>query len=189
MMEKVENTTDRIAKIVQGLRSFSRDGSKDPYQAVNLQQMIDETLSFCRERFQASGTKLLIEGEQGKLSFEGRSTEVSQVLLNLLNNANDAIADRQEKWIKVSTYEQPDWVELRVTDCGNGIPLEVQKKIFQPFFTTKAIGKGTGMGLSISIGIIKGHFGELKIDNQCPNTCFVIRLPKKRGAAALPAAA
>jgi signal transduction histidine kinase len=75
-----------------------------------------------------------------------------------------------------------DWLDIHVTDSGNGVPIEAQAKIFQPFFTTKEIGKGTGLGLSISSGIIQSHNGELKIDNLCPNTCFVIRLPKKQKA-------
>jgi C4-dicarboxylate-specific signal transduction histidine kinase len=180
MAANIEKTADRITKIILGLRSFSRDGSKDPFNSVNVHQLIEETLSFCNQRFKNCGTNLIIEEFKTDLSFEGRATEISQVLLNLLINANDAIIDRQQKWIKISVYEQPEWVQIRVTDCGEGISPEIHNKIFQPFFTTKEIGKGTGLGLSISVGIVQSHQGELKIDQQCPNTCFVIQLPKRQ---------
>ena len=183
MATKAEFTTDRIAKIVLGLRSFSRDGSKDPNQVVQIQQLIEETLSFCNERFTNDGTEVIIEDFNEALAIDGRATQISQVLLNLLNNAHDAIANFKEKWIKVSVLDGSGSLEIRVTDCGRGIPLENQNKIFQPFFTTKEIGKGTGMGLSISSGIIQSHHGELKLDPGSPNTCFVIRLPKNQEAA------
>jgi PAS domain S-box-containing protein len=184
MASKIVQTSDRIAKIVRGLRSFSRDGSHDSYSSVNVKQLIEDTLSFCHERFKNGGTDLIVDTDtfDSKTCFEGRETEISQVLLNLLNNAHDAISEHKEKWIKVSVTENANDLEIRVTDCGLGITPENQKKIFQPFFTTKEIGKGTGMGLSISSGIIKGHQGELFLDNQAPNTCFVMRLPKKQRA-------
>jgi len=184
MANQVEKTTNRIAKIVQGLRSFSRDGSNDPFHSVNVHQLIEETLSFCHERFKNGGTRIFVEDFKKDICFEGRATEVSQVILNLLNNAHDAISNSKEKWIKISVVDQNDFVNIRITDCGDGVPSNVREKIFQPFFTTKEIGKGTGMGLSISAGIIEGHRGKLKLDTQCPNTCFVVELPKKQIASA-----
>lgn len=178
MATQIEATTDRIAKIVQGLRTFSRDGSKDPSRSINVQKLIEETLSFCNERFKHLGTDVTIESFRQDLTFEGRATEISQVLLNLLNNAHDAILNNTEKWVKVSVIEKQKWIEIQVTDSGRGIPQEIQKKLFQPFFTTKEIGKGTGIGLSISAGIIQNHQGELKLDMRCANTRFVICLPK-----------
>ena len=117
------------------------------------------------------------------LVFQGRGTEISQVLVNLLNNADDAISKMPEKWIKLSVQNRSDWLEIRVTDSGHGIPPGDQKKLFQPFFTTKEIGKGTGLGLSISHGIVKNHGGELTLDTTSPNTCFVVRLPALKSVA------
>jgi signal transduction histidine kinase len=107
----------------------------------------------------------------------GNSIQISQVILNLLNNAFDAIQDATDKWIKIQTYIEHGQVQIRVTDCGHGISNEVAKKIMQPFFTTKPIGKGTGLGLSISKGIVEAHQGKLTIDTESKNTCFVITLP------------
>lgn len=182
MASQIEETSNRIAKIVNGLRLFSRDGSKDRYQAVNVHQLIQETLSFCSERFKNNGITVTVDDFKEDVCFEGRSTEISQVLLNLLNNANDAIEGLGEKWIRISILEQTDELEIQVTDSGRGIPAEVREKIFQPFFTTKEIGKGTGMGLSISSGIVQNHHGKLKVDLNYPNTRFLITLPKRQKA-------
>ncbi|MEW6055488.1 MAG: ATP-binding protein [Bdellovibrionota bacterium] len=178
MASQVVTTSDRIAKIVQGLRIFSRDGSNDSFSAVDVKKLVDETLSFCHERFKSNGTKVQVSELEPSIRFDGRSIDISQVLLNLLNNAHDAIADLEEKWIKISVTEKENQIQIRVTDSGPGIPPEVRKKIFQPFFTTKGIGKGTGMGLSISLGLVRSHGGELKIDPECENTSFIICLPK-----------
>ena len=177
-MNKLANTTARIAKIVQGLRTFSRDGSKDQFQTVNVRVLVEETISFCNERLISHGIILECQSIPADLYFEGRSTEISQVLLNLLNNAYDAIQDQKEKWVKISVSDSTDSLEVRVTDSGSGISPDVVKKMYQPFFTTKEIGKGTGLGLSLAIGIVQNHRGKLFLDSENKNTCFVIFLPK-----------
>jgi C4-dicarboxylate-specific signal transduction histidine kinase len=171
-------TVERIAKIVQGLKTFSRDGSRDAFEEINAHSLISDTLSLCMERMRDHGVRFFMDPIDEKLTFQGRGTEISQVLVNLLNNADDAISKMPDKWISFTVQSEEKWLEFRVTDCGSGIPAEVQKSLFQPFFTTKEIGKGTGLGLSISHGIVQHHGGELKLDSQCPNTCFVLRLPK-----------
>ncbi|MEW6055472.1 MAG: ATP-binding protein [Bdellovibrionota bacterium] len=174
--ETIEQTTLRIGKIVSGLRNFSRDGAKDPFVQLDIKSMIEETLAFCKERFSVHGIGLIIEDFEN-LTIEARNVQIAQVLLNLLNNAYDAVATLPEKWVKVSVTRQPQWVEIAVTDSGPGIPKAQQQKIFEPFFTTKEIGKGTGLGLSIAKGIVEGHRGELLVDGNSKNTRFVIRLP------------
>jgi C4-dicarboxylate-specific signal transduction histidine kinase len=181
MAAKVERTTDRIAKIIASMRTFARNGSQDPIQPFHLGQMIEDTLAFCGQRLVESGTELRIASSaQGDIYAMGRSTEISQVVLNLLSNAHDAISDNKEKWIEISARELPDTVEIQITDSGHGVSPEMQAKIFEPFFTTKAAGKGTGMGLSISFGIVQAHGGQLKLDPHCPHTRFVIQLPKAK---------
>lgn len=176
--EKLVGTTGRITKIVQGLRSFSRDGSNDPMQAVKVATLVEDTAGFCRERFQSHGIELRTENIDPGLSFMGRETQISQVLLNLLNNAHDAIIDLPEKWVRIHAKDAGEMVEIFVTDSGIGIDQEIEKNIFQPFFTTKEVGKGTGMGLSISLGIVKSHQGELVLDRKQRNTTFLLRLKK-----------
>ena len=178
MADSITKTTDRIAQIVQGLRTFSRDGSHDPFRRVPVRQLVADTASFCNERLRSGGIDFIIEEISDQLFFDGRAVQVSQVLLNLLNNAHDAIQPLAEKWVRISVKADDSQVEIRVTDSGDRISPEIQAKLFQPFFTTKEVGKGTGMGLSISLGIIKVHHGELFLDPKNEHTCFVIRLPR-----------
>ena len=175
----VKNTALRIGKIINGLRFFARDGARDETEPVRIHQIIEETLSFCQERFRIHGVDLEFSKTIGtELQIKCRSVEISQVFLNLLNNSFDAIQVIGKKWIRIDLSDKETHVEIAFTDCGNGIPKALQEKILQPFFTTKEVGKGTGLGLSISKGVIESHSGRLYLDTNCPNTRFVIELPK-----------
>lgn len=175
----VSSTTNRIAKIIRGLRFIARDGSLLPMEQVDLDSLVEETFSFCSERMRLHSVKLDVEKNHSESLFLNcRAVEISQVLLNLLNNANDAISSLDEKWIKLIIRDFGHEVEISVIDSGPGIPEEIQNKIMEPFFTTKEVGKGTGLGLSISRGIIESHGGKLYIDNDSPSTKFTIILPK-----------
>jgi signal transduction histidine kinase len=180
--EIITKTASRIARIVKGLRSFSRDGSKDPFERVSIRRIIEDTLDLCQERMKSSGVLLQLALPPESVCVDCRPTQISQVVLNLLTNANDAIETLPDRWIRLSVADTDKWVEICVTDCGNGIPKSVQKKLMQPFFTTKGIGKGTGLGLSMSRGMVQAHGGTIEVDDGCPNTRFVIRLPKDRSA-------
>jgi C4-dicarboxylate-specific signal transduction histidine kinase len=107
-----------------------------------------------------------------------RPSQISQVILNLLNNAYDAVVGRNEAWIKIDVRSSDDAFEIAVTDSGEGIAPSVADRIMTPFFTTKPMGKGTGLGLSISSNIMIDHGGTLKLDRSCPRTRFVVTLPK-----------
>lgn len=177
---KIEKTVDRIAKIVYGLRTYSRDGSSDPFMPVPIFELIKDTVSLCEEKFKLASTQLEVKPIDAYLVCEGRAIELSQVLLNLLNNACDAVGELNEKWVRISALDGGNSVIIRVEDSGSGILKEHIEKLFQPFYTTKEIGKGTGLGLSISLGIIKSHNGTIKVDSAAANTCFVVELPKKQ---------
>ena len=106
-----------------------------------------------------------------------RDTQISQVLLNLLNNSFDAIAGDPEAWVELSVYQKNEYIEISIVDSGKGISPEIQQKIMHPFFTTKEIGKGTGLGLSISKEIVKSHGGKFFVELDSANTKFVIQIP------------
>jgi C4-dicarboxylate-specific signal transduction histidine kinase len=183
-LKKIEGTVDRIAKIVHGLRTFSRDSSADPFVSSSLASIIEDTLVFCLERFRQHQVRLLYTPVDPALHIDCRPMQISQVLLNILNNAHDAIAEKEEKWIQLEIQDGESEIQIWVTDCGHGIAPEIQQKIFQPFFTTKTLGKGTGLGLSLALGILTAHGGALRVDPNCANTRFVIALPKKATKAA-----
>jgi signal transduction histidine kinase len=176
----IKSTADRIGKIINGLRFFARDGSALPMEKVSVDLIVEETLSFCSERMCAHHVSLkVVKNYQGELILNCRATEISQVLLNLLNNAYDAVLNFSDKWIHIVINDLGQEIEINVIDSGKGISPELQDKIMQPFFTTKDIGKGTGLGLSISRGIIDSHRGKMFVDKDFANTKFTIILPKQ----------
>ncbi|MCM2323594.1 MAG: ATP-binding protein [Oligoflexia bacterium] len=189
-IQAITSTVDRIALIVRGLRNFGRDSVQEPPAPTELRHLLNETLAFCEARLRRGGVTLEVSVDEPTLSVECRPVQLSQVLLNLLNNAFDAIEPLPSRWIRVEARRGDQLVEISVTDSGKGIPPELREKIMQPFFSTKGIGKGTGLGLSISHDIIEAHCGSLELDPASRHTRFVIRLPMtfSRGAAAAPPA-
>jgi PAS domain S-box-containing protein len=180
-LDKIKMTGDRIAKIVRGLRFFSRNSDADPMENIGIKQVIEDTLELCQERFKVHEV-LLDSSEVKNYEIECRPTQISQVIMNLLSNALDAAKETNEKWVKITTEKSGTYLKISVTDSGHGIPQEILGKIMDPFFTTKEIGKGTGLGLSISQGIVKVHKGELYYDRASKNTNFVILLPTTNSA-------
>ena len=176
-LKKITETCDRIAKIIKGMKTFSRNAERDPFDKVLIRNVIDDTLSVCGEKFKIHEVKLILDPIP-EFYFNGRATQLSQILLNLLNNAYDAINGMNDKWIKISVYKKNEThFNIAVTDAGTGIPADIVNKLMQPFFTTKEVGKGTGLGLSISKGIVEEHKGKLFVDRSCVNTSFIVELP------------
>lgn len=167
----------RIQRIIQGLRNLSREGSGDPFAPEPLKAIVADTLELCSARCRDAGITLTIAPIPEDLKVECRAAQISQVLLNLLNNAYDAVKELPERWIRVDTEEVNGNVLTSVTDSGAGLRPGIRDKLFIPFFTTKESGAGAGLGLSISQQIAESHHGELWLDHACPNTRFLLRLP------------
>lgn len=180
-IEAIEFTSRRIEKIIRSMKSFSMAGDGDPFEAVNLNKLIAETIDFIQQRFKDYGIDLIVKPANTELMIECRNIEISQVLLNLLNNSFDAIIRNKEKWVEVTTeILDNEHVKIAVTDSGDGITEEVVHRIFDPFFSTKEKKYGTGLGLSISKGLIDRHRGNIEVDRTVKNTCFVIVLPMQQ---------
>lgn len=182
MMDDIQDTVKRISKIIQGLRNISRDPSKDEFEMVSIPELLEDVLALCGEKFRGKGIDIRVNGfEQLKgLPVEMLKIQISQVVLNLLNNSYDAVLTEEDKWIDVSAahLEDTDQIQIVITDSGHGIPQEVADKVFNPFFTTKDTGKGTGLGLSLSTAIIKRHRGEFQLNREIPETQFIITVPR-----------
>lgn len=179
-MDRVAALVMRVARITKGMRKFARDANRDPFLITTVGEILEDTLSFCREKFRLHSVDLRLPAGPLDLTVECRATEISQVLLNLLNNALDAVDQMENSWVAIGVADQDSKVEISVTDSGGGIPSEIREKLTQPFFTTKEIGKGTGLGLSIVRGIVESHGGTFQLDVDSPNTCFRITLPKRQ---------
>ena len=178
MAKNIQMTVGRIGKIVRSLKSFARDGETDPMVETPVNQIIEETLVLCQEKFRNRGVELRYEKFPDHLKLSCRSVQISQIILNLLQNSLDAVEVLPERWVEISFIEDAESIRIMVTDSGGGIPEHIREKILQPFFTTKEVGKGTGLGLSISKGIMDAHHGELSIDSTIINTRFVLNFKR-----------
>jgi PAS domain S-box-containing protein len=174
---EIEKNSVRISKIINSLRSFSRNDVADPKVDSTLHSILEDTLELCRARFANHLTRLEILNFDNSADIHCHPAQISQVILNLLNNAHDAISHLPDRWIKVTYNKISQGHEISIEDSGLGIPQEIAEKIMNPFFTTKEVGKGTGLGLSISRGIVEAHGGELLLDDGSPHTRFLIRFP------------
>lgn len=175
--QKIQEMIARISKIVTGLRVFARDSSQTPREVVPVSQIIADTLNLCTERFKNNGIKLNVNTDATNANMLCYPTQITQVLMNLIGNAFDAVALLPEKWVAIEVVQKGNRIEIRVTDSGSGIPLQIREKLAQPFFTTKPAGKGTGLGLSISRDIVEKHGGRLFYNEQSSHTQFVVQLP------------
>lgn len=175
-IDRIEQTTARISKIINGLLHFSRDAEFLQNERVQVQEVVQETLLFCEERLKQKGIELYQDLGVG-LYATCQPIHLSQALLNLLNNSFDAIQNTGNSWIRVSLSSDDKHFYLAITDSGKGIPEDVVDRMMNPFYTTKEVGKGTGLGLSISKGLVESHGGELIYDKQSPNTRFIIKMP------------
>jgi len=166
-MIKIESMVSRISKIIKALRAFARDGSSDPVENVSIGHILDDTLIFCETKFANSEIQIIKEYDP-TIEIKCRSTEISQVILNLLNNAYDAITSSTQKsknkTLRISTLREQNKIKIFIQDSGDGITPSLRDKVMQPFFTTKDVGQGTGLGLSISRSIMKSHNGEIYFD-------------------------
>lgn len=176
-VQDIEDGTYRIVKIIRGLQAFSRSGDNDPFTPVSVQSILDDTLTFCAARFADSGIRLITSGRAMDIILECRPVQISQVLLNIMNNSFDSVKEREEKWVEIGVSRAGDFLEISITDSGPGIPLGIRERIFDPFFTSKPVGEGTGLGLSIARGLVESHRGTIVLDESCSNTRLRIRLP------------
>lgn len=174
--EKIESVSGRMAKIIHGMRTFSRDATQDELRDESLKVLVDESMELCRDRLKKFDVSLEVS-DFSSLKIPCRATQISQVLLNLIANSVDAISALPERWIKIEHRCERGFLFLTVTDSGKGIPEDIARNLMTPFFTTKEVGKGTGLGLSISKGILEKHNGSLTLNSKCPHTQFCLKLP------------
>jgi signal transduction histidine kinase len=176
-LTKIEETANLIAKIIRGLNAFSRNTENDPMTMHSVRTIIDFAIDLCEDRLKSNQITITVrEGRDTDILC--RDVQITQVLVNLINNSIDAVDGLQEKWIEISASITPKKVVISVKDSGKGIAPHLVDKIMQPFFSTKEIGKGIGLGLSISKGIAESHNGKISYDPLCENTKFDLELPR-----------
>jgi signal transduction histidine kinase len=189
-LEKINNHGKRADSIVKGMLLHSR-GTAGEKTLTDINDLLEQYVNLAYHGMRATNKEFNITIEKDyDESLEKINVipqDISRVFLNIINNACYAAYDRKKKssdnnfspTLRVSTKKLKDKVEVRIGDNGNGIPKDIIDKIFQPFFTTKPTGEGTGLGLSLSYDIVtKVHGGELKVETQEGNgTTFIIQIP------------
>ncbi|MBI3285021.1 MAG: PAS domain-containing protein [Burkholderiales bacterium] len=170
----------RVKDIVQSLKDFSHVGETD-WQEADIHQGIDSTLNIVKNEIKYKATVIK---EYGQLPLVNCIiSQLNQVFMNLLVNASHAI--KESGTITVITGSRDEWIWVKVCDTGSGIPPENLTRIFEPFFTTKPVGSGTGLGLSLSYGIVKKHGGRIEVQSEVgKGTCFTVHLPVRPESAA-----
>ncbi len=172
----IERTVKRISKIVDGMRQLLRNQGKKVFKEHSTHEVIDKSLALCTEKIKSKCIELKVNTAEDTLIY-CNLTQITQVLINLISNSIDAIEDSSTPWLQIETRTGRNSTQIVVTDSGPGIPLKHQKKLFEPFYSTKDVTKGTGLGLSISREILENHGGTLFLNVDCPNTSFIIELP------------
>jgi PAS domain S-box-containing protein len=176
-MERIESQTARAAAIIDHMRMFGRE-AKEELEPINARAVVTNALSLMGEQLRLAGIEIVTEFSEDCLLILGHSIQMEQVILNLLTNALDAIAESEgEKKITLRVFKDDKGVHITAEDTGSGIPEDLLPRIFEPFYTTKEMGKGTGLGLSVSYGIINDMNGTIVVDNIDGGARFTITLP------------
>ena len=175
--KKLNKTMKRINTIIKGMRNVSRSSSsEDLITQKDVYLLIDEVTSLCKQKIKAHGITLQY-AKSSPVAIVCKQIQFEQVLLNLMGNAIDAVKELDKKWIKIEVEKKGKNLLVKVIDSGGGISSTLQKKIFIPYFTTKGVGKGTGLGLSLSKSFMREQKGDLFLDCNLKNTCFVMEIP------------
>lgn len=174
--QRIREQVSRIVSIVRQLVSFARPGSSN-WQPANIGKLIEDAIAIAQLSRSAKSIEVKLEIDASLPSTFAIADQLSQVFLNLFLNAIDAMAE-QGGQLFVRAYRQDSSLRIEVEDNGCGINAEQRSKLFAPFFTTKEVGKGTGLGLYVSYGIISRHGGRIDVSSQTgKGTVFKIEIP------------
>jgi two-component system, NtrC family, sensor kinase len=180
IIEKIVKQTFRASEIVNNLLNFSRTGAAEAAD-VDLNRVVEETLSLVAHPLKTSQIQIVKQLGEPLPAVRGSANKLQQVFLNLFLNARDAMPGGG--MLEIRTAAHNGSVEIEVADTGAGIPREHIHRIFDPFFTTKGVGRGTGLGLSVSYGIIKEHSGKIDVrSTPGKGTSFHVEFPAVRKA-------
>jgi PAS domain S-box-containing protein len=175
LLDKIENQSFRAAKIINNLLNFSRSSGTE-YEEVDVNKALVDVLSLVEHQLSGSRIRIRKELASDLPSIRGNENRLQQVFFNLILNARDAMP--RGGWLTLVSYADTDTVVVEVKDTGHGIRREHVRRIYDPFFTTKRIGRGTGLGLSVSYGIVQELGGAIFVDSTPgQGTRFQVALP------------
>lgn len=174
----IEQQTKRCRSIIQNLLKFSRASRKEEFEPTDVNEVIRETLTFTRHQVEKSKVRLVENLDEHLPSVRGHASQLQQVFTNLVLNAVQAMPQGGTLTTSTILNQDEKTIEISFTDTGLGISKENRDKVFEPFFSTKKVGEGTGLGLSVSYGLIRNHGGEIKVASEPGRgTTFTVVLP------------
>ena len=172
LLDEIENSTERISELVKAVKSYTYM-DRAPTQNVDINENLVNTLKVMHYR--VKDMQVVRQLDPNLPQITGRGGELNQVFTNIIDNAVDATEGQGQ--LTITTRDEQGFVMVEITDNGSGIPEDVLPRIFEPFYTTKGVGEGTGMGLELSYRIISEHNGTIEVQSQPGQTRFIIRLP------------
>lgn len=173
---KIQTSSDRISRIVKGLRYFSKTSEDSQVERFNINEVLMDASGLIKGRLGKRGIDLTVTPFDD-VNVNGKKNLIIQTILNIFTNSLEAVENLEEKWILVELELALPKLKIFISDSGVGIPEKVSNKMMEPFFSTKDVGHGTGLGLSISLGNIQASGGDLYYAPKNGHTCFVIELP------------
>lgn len=175
-LQRIDSAVDRAATIIDHMRAFGRIAGED-FEPFSVSSSIAAASNLVSEPMKANGISLTVDLSQDAQVL-GNTIQFEQVLINMINNARDAIlSNGAEGRIHIGQKLDAECVTVTIEDTGGGIPVDALPHIFEPFYTTKPVGKGTGLGGSISYGIIQDMQGSIWAENVVEGARISIRLP------------
>jgi PAS domain S-box-containing protein len=188
LLQKVRRQTDRASNIVNNLLNFSRTGSATEFHSTDVHRVLDDTLQLLEPQLRRSQIELIRHYDEQLPPAFGNAGKLQQVFTNLILNARDALPSGGQITLK-TTGGEDGTLSIEISDTGIGIAPENVAKIYDPFFTTKGVGRGTGLGLAVTYGIVQEHSGHITVESlPGQGTTFRITLPTADSSARLQAA-
>lgn len=175
-IDLLESSWKRISRIVKGMKKLAHGSESMEKSFVTLNHVIKGCVDMVEEKSKRTGVEILCRDLSTERIYADE-IQVEQALINLLNNSIDAVEGLTPSWVEVSTLEDEEFVSIVVKDSGHGVDSEILKSIFDPFYTSKPVGKGTGLGLPISKRIARDHGGDLEYKTIGGHTAFVLKVP------------
>ena len=185
IVQSIDKATNRMSNIITGMKSLLFRSKQEHFSCTHVNQIVKEVAEFGNEFLQNKGINLVLEMDSNDATIECMDVQISQVLINLVKNARDAILSERssgkktESWIKIEVSSTVDYIFIRVSDSGPGIAEDIAGQVMQTYFTTKEKGKGTGLGLSLVKRIVESHQGLIELETSKP-AVFFISLPRKQ---------
>ena len=179
MVTDIQESSQRISDLVKSVKNFTHMDQGKGKEATDIHSGIRNTLTMLQYRFKKGNVELIEQFDETLPKIPALVGELNQVWTNLIDNALDAMEPARKGQLTIRTEKDHEFVKISIIDNGPGIPAEIQSLIFDPFYTTKEIGKGTGLGLDVVTRIVRQHSGSVKVQSVPGQTAFVLCFPIK----------